>query len=527
MRLTMRHNCTIKSRKGAYTHLRMLALAFALSGLIACDNAEEIPGLLLTDGNGVSALLRPTVINSNPAGNGGNYPGNLDIYADFSVAMDTEATRNAFSVTGAASPSGITQWEGDRRIKFSLDEDLVSGNSYLMKVGRNARSKDGYLMNLDHLVYFTVGSTIQGPTVVSTTPADNDQAVDVASTIRVIFSRTMDQSSTEAAFSISPSAAGSFAWDADGLGFTYTPYTDLTFATTYSVTVGTSATDSEGIPLASSYNFSFQAGTDFTNPTISYVRESGGVTDITDGVSGVFKDAAFVVTFDEAMDYDATESAFSLTRTADSSSVSGVFSWAANFQSVTFTPDSPLEPESWYLLEVSTSATDVAGNSPDTALQVHFYVDNSGTYSGTPAAHSNYLSIVRVDKVSPAPTQTNLTPIDSSTLHTLTLSAPPETVVMDIVFDNSLDGGSIAENVTVTRLINKPGSSAATIIGLALRTDSVANDTIRVTMSGFDTTDYLLKVLSGTSGVLSDASAAAGETGTWIASDVEIYLRGN
>ena len=466
----------------------VLVALFALVGFAACDNAEDIPAILLGDTQGVSALLRPSIVSSNPAGNGGNYPGNLDIYADFNVAMDTEATRNAFSVTGAASPSGITQWDGDRRIKFTLDEDLVSGNSYLMKVGSNAKSKDGYLMNIDHLVYFTVGSTIEGPTVVSTTPADNDQAVDVGSSIRLVFSRAMDQSSTESAFSVSPSASGAFAWDADGLGFTYTPYTDLTFATTYSVTLGVSATDTEGIPLASSYNFSFQAGTDFTNPSITSLRESGGVTDITTGSTGVFKDAAFVVTFDEAMDYSNVESAFSLTRQADSSSVSGNFAWASSFTNVTFTPDSPLEPESWYLLEISTTATDVAGNSPDSAFQIYFYVDNSGTYSGTAATHSDYLTVNTV-VYDPGGLNLTLAPIDSSTLHSVSLGgAAPVTITMRITFSNDIDAGTIAQNITISRLVPKAGASAATITSITLFTA----DTIDITLANFDYTDYLL-----------------------------------
>ncbi len=505
----------------------MAALSLLVfAAFAACDNAEDIPELLLTDGNGVSALSRPRVVSTNPAGNGGTYPGNLEIYADFSVAMDTEATRNAFSVTGAASPSGLVQWDGDRRIKYKLDEDLVPGNSYQLKVGRNAKSKEGYLLEIDHIVFFTVGSRIDGPTVVSTTPADNAQAVDIAAPLRIIFSRPMNQASTEAAFKISPSAAGAFTWDADSLAFTYTPYTDLTFATTYSVTIGVGATDTEGIPLASTHTFSFQAGTDFTNPTILGVRESAGVTSIPDGAAGVFKDAAFVVSFDEAMNFDETESAFSLTRLSDSSSVSGVFSWAANFQSVTFTPDSPLEPENWYRLEVTTSAQDQAGNSPSLPLQVQFYVDNSGTYSGTAAAHSTYLRVTRVDKVTPAPVQTNLTPIDNNTIHSLTIGTGPQTVVMDIVFDKTLDANTIAENVTVTRLIAKPGTSAATIIGLQRRSDGGTNNAIRVTMSGFHNTDYLLEVLGSTGGLKSDATLAPGETGSWLQNDVKIYLRG-
>lgn len=531
-RLKMRHNraqypfsrIIVKARRG----FRIALLATVASLLAACDNAEEIPNILLNDTNGYSALLSPRIVASNPAGNGGTYPGSVDIFADFSVPMDTEVTRNTFSVTGAASPSGRTVWEGNQRIKFELDEDLTSGNSYIMKVGRSAKSADGYLLNVDHLVYFTVGSTINGPTVVSSTPADNDQAVDVSSTIRVIFSRVMDQASTESAFSISPSASGTFAWDADGLGFTYTPYTDLTFATTYSVTVGVGATDTEGIPLASSHNFSFQAGTDFTNPTITAVRESGGVVDIPDYGTGVFKDAAFVVYFDEAMDYSSTESAFSITRLADSSSVSGTFAWAATFQDVTFTPDSPLEPESWYLLEVSTSATDVSGNSPDNPLQVHFYVDNSGTYSGTPAAHSNYLTLTRVDKTTPAPAQINLTPIDNVTLHTVTLSAPPQALVLDVVFDNSLDPGSIGSNVTLTKLVDKFGTATPTLQGLSLFNDGAGtNNGLRIAIDNFDQTDYLIKIVSGSGGVLSDPTASPGETGTWLQNDINIYLRGN
>src|SRR5687767_11367479 len=97
------------------------------------------------------------------------------------------------------------------------------------------------------------------PTVVSTEPASAATNVVLGAGIRITFSATMDQTSSEAAFSIVPAVAGSFFWS--GAAVTFQPSSDLAASTLYQVAIAGTAQDSLGTPMGSAHNFSFTTGT--------------------------------------------------------------------------------------------------------------------------------------------------------------------------------------------------------------------------------------------------------------------------
>lgn len=72
--------------------------------------------------------------------------------------------------------------------------------------------------------------------------------VPVDTRVWFVFSKPMDHASTENAFSINPYVAGSFSWIDDWLLF-FIPANNLAFSTTYTVTIGASATDQQGNAL--------------------------------------------------------------------------------------------------------------------------------------------------------------------------------------------------------------------------------------------------------------------------------------
>ena len=142
----------------------------------------------------------------------------------------------SFSPNGTATSDSST-------VLFSVD------GTYTLRV----TVSDGALTDTGDVVV-TVDMT--APSVDSTVPADTTTGVATNATVQVTFSEAMDQTATEAAFSIIPAATGSFSWNVPGDTLTFTPSADLTEGTTYTVTIGSGAADVVGNNLAAPYSFS-------------------------------------------------------------------------------------------------------------------------------------------------------------------------------------------------------------------------------------------------------------------------------
>lgn len=80
-------------------------------------------------------------------------------------------------------------------------------------------------------------------------------------------------------------------------------------------------------------------------------------TSPTDGQTGVSTATAVSVTFSEAMDTAATETAFALSPLAD-----GAFSWDAGETAIVFAPAAQLAPDTSYTATMGADAADLAGN---------------------------------------------------------------------------------------------------------------------------------------------------------------------
>ena len=96
---------------------------------------------------------------------------------------------------------------------------------------------------------------VVGPRVTITVPARNAQDVEVTTNIVATFSAEMNESTAEAAFSVSPAVAGSFSWDSTTM--TFNPTASLSTDTVYTVTIATTAEDLEGRPMATEYSWQF------------------------------------------------------------------------------------------------------------------------------------------------------------------------------------------------------------------------------------------------------------------------------
>ncbi|MCK5216901.1 MAG: Ig-like domain-containing protein [Methanosarcinales archaeon] len=113
----------------------------------------------------------------------------------------------------------------------------------------------------------TTYTTIEGednipPTIIGKSPDGDDIPIDTM--ITVTFDEAMNQSSTEAAFSINTTVSGTFTWNGNTMSFDPDP--DLNEETTYTVTISTQAEDLAGNALENPCTWEFTTVTDVPPP---------------------------------------------------------------------------------------------------------------------------------------------------------------------------------------------------------------------------------------------------------------------
>ncbi|MFC2072820.1 Ig-like domain-containing protein, partial [Chloroflexota bacterium] len=163
---------------------------------------------------------------------------------------------------------------GRYRVLQSLMFDTINGTGYLAVLHFHVVGSQGDNSTIDlsngilsgweaEMPATWVGDTVNvvevdttPPTVIATSPTANATGVAIyKTTIQVTFSESMNTTSVESAFSILPTVSGGFSWTDNVL--TFIPGGNLTYNTTYTVTINTAAQDLAGNPLAEDYIWSF------------------------------------------------------------------------------------------------------------------------------------------------------------------------------------------------------------------------------------------------------------------------------
>jgi formylglycine-generating enzyme required for sulfatase activity/glycosidase len=118
------------------------------------------------------------------------------------------------------------------------------------------------------------------PVVETVSPAHDAAAVSPSTAITVAFGRPMSTSATQAAFSTTPAASGTFAWGANSTALTFTPSANLAGNTTYTVRIAATAADTLGTPFHAPFESSFRTGaaTGLARPAVNSTSASGITT---------------------------------------------------------------------------------------------------------------------------------------------------------------------------------------------------------------------------------------------------------
>jgi len=285
----------------------------------------------------------PAIIDNTPTGN--NVPVNTQIHVTFSEAMDQASAESAFSMS--PETGGSFSWNGNI-MTYTPYSDLTFDTTYTVTIGTGVMDLADNNLQTEHIWQFiTAVSDITHPTVTVNEPTETN--VPVSTQIHVTFSEVMDQASAESAFSMSPETGGSFSWN--GNIMTYTPDSDLTTETTYTVTISTDAMDLADNNMETDHIWQFTtAASDTTHPTVTMNEPTGTNIPVSTQINA---------TFSEAMDQASAESAFSTSPTT-----MGSFSWNGNI--MTYTPDSELTFDTTYTVTIDTGAMDLADNNMQT-----------------------------------------------------------------------------------------------------------------------------------------------------------------
>jgi hypothetical protein len=178
-----------------------------------------------------------------------------------------------FSAT-ASDRAGIDRIEilvNARKVKECPDSDSCTyrGGPYpdyagtSVSYGANAYDKAGNRAWTGYRnVHISEPSDTTPPTIIEHTPTGKN--VPVTTRITVTFSKPMNKESVEYASSIEPEVQGEFDWEENTVIFT--PYSNLDYDTTYTVTIGQEAEDSADSNLEEPYEWRFSTGTQANSP---------------------------------------------------------------------------------------------------------------------------------------------------------------------------------------------------------------------------------------------------------------------
>lgn len=200
------------------------------------------------------------------------------------------------------------------------------------------------------------------PTIQSIQPIDGTINVSVNTNITIIFNETMNPTTTEPAFSITPNVVGSYTWP-DSLTMIFDPTNPLDGETLYTVKISSSATDYSANNLDGNGNGIADIPSTLDDYTWDFTTHEDVLPMII--IIGPARNAENVtlntnisLTFSELMNQTSVEQAFTI-----SPSTSGTFYWFD--KNLTFQPDALLIDETEYTIRVNSTCTDVVGNRLD------------------------------------------------------------------------------------------------------------------------------------------------------------------
>ena len=290
------------------------------------------------------------VLSVSPFSGQTNIPVNTNINVSFSTPVNKTSLAISFSPSLPGSPS-LSWVNGDKQLTITPGGNLSGNQLYTITIGTT--TKDIYQKSLTNSFISTFTTEIlAGPSITSTQPAPGSYEIPLSQNFSFTFDRAMKQTETQNAYEISPTpvAPPSFSWSPDLKTLNISYSENLIHDTSYLIKVKNTAEDLSGLKMAQ----------DYLLPFITVKRPeviANSVFPISNAIN-VATSTQIKIEFSKEMDKTSVESALSLKESGIT--IAGNYSWQNN--EVTFTPASPLNYNSTYQINLTSSAKDTQGN---------------------------------------------------------------------------------------------------------------------------------------------------------------------
>ena len=262
------------------------------------------------------------------------------------------------------TPDSALDFETQYYFAVSTGVQDAAGNALVSAL--NAGTKD------DH-EFTTVEDTADhtAPTIVSHNPADNATNISVNVASYIVFSEPMKSSTINSAnIQLKKNSDGSTVGATvslveGGTTVIITPTSNLETSTQYYFAVSTDVQDEAGNALASALDDSTKDNHEFTTAEDTSDQTAPTVADTNpdDGDIDVSADVAPRITFDEALDSSTVSSATVVLLDSTDTEVPAMVTLAEGNTVIVITPDSTLDYDGVYHIDVSGAVIDVAGNA--------------------------------------------------------------------------------------------------------------------------------------------------------------------
>ncbi|MBN1430418.1 MAG: Ig-like domain-containing protein [Anaerolineae bacterium] len=280
------------------------------------------------------------------------YPGEeLPLDGSIEVYFNLPVEQSSVEKNLRVSPSLAfdLEWLDEASLRIVPRPDkLRRDTTYKVSISTQAHSTDAqYLAEAAVLAFKTPGYLEVSEVV----PAPDTGSIDADTTITVFFNRPVtplviaeEMGDLPDPITIKPSAPGKGEWINTSI-YQWKPEKPLVGGETYKVTIPSGLSDQSGATLQKDYHWEFTV----KPPMIVSVQPEPDAEQ-------VVATSPVTVTFEQPMDQESTQAAFSLTVPSGHQSVGGLFGWNEDSTVMTFTPGTPLARETRYVVSISKSA---------------------------------------------------------------------------------------------------------------------------------------------------------------------------
>ncbi|MCF8392125.1 MAG: Ig-like domain-containing protein [Bacteroidales bacterium] len=179
---------------------------------------------------------------------------------------------------------------------------------------------------IDSKTIVTSLEDLSAPTIESSSPADTETGVPGELPIIINFSKWMDRASVEAALTVTPAIPNqTLTWAQNTLTISGDPMTDLTV---YTVSIGATATDVNGIAVASALSFSFTTIDPNAPPIVV-------TTSPLDAATGINEGTPIQIIFSKAMDSTSVSTAITTVPALENA----LSTWSNNYKTLSIAHD--------------------------------------------------------------------------------------------------------------------------------------------------------------------------------------------